>query len=105
MADQPKKKPASSKTTNDSRPNRKANKQKPEDYRSGRKEYRGSKTRKARLTPLQKALLGGGAMVSISRAVEGSVAGRWKFEPSKMPFDATQARLNRSLYPHLFDGR
>lgn len=76
MADQPKKKPAANKNSNDDRPNRKAFKQKPEDYR-GKGQYRGSKTRPTKLTEVQKALLGGGVLRNIHKPIEGSVSGRF----------------------------
>lgn len=69
MADQPKKKPASAKTRNDSRKNGKAFKTAPDAYRRPGKSYRGSHTKGNRLTELDKALLGGGAMRRIMRRI------------------------------------
>jgi hypothetical protein len=72
VSDQPKKKPISAKNRNDGRRNGKASKTRPDSKFLGRAEYRGSKTTGVRLSELQKALLGGGAMVRITKKIPGS---------------------------------
>lgn len=67
MPDQPKKKPANAVTRNADRKNGKAAKSGRDAARKWGKSYRGSHTTKARLSELEKALLGGGAMVRITR--------------------------------------
>ena len=100
---QPKKKPASNKTTNDSRPNRKAFKQKADDLRPRDRAWRGNHTRKNPLDDVQKVLLGGGMLRNVHRTHAGSIPGAWKFGGMPTgPYDPKQVEINRRLYPHLF---
>lgn len=73
MADQPKKKNTTAVTRNPNRRNGKAAKSDPGNvyYKSDRNEYRGSHVRGVRLSELEKALLGGGAMRRITRRLPG----------------------------------
>jgi hypothetical protein len=106
VADQPKKKPEKNKTMNTERSNRKASKQKPGDYRSPKKEWRGSHTRGTDLDGLQKVLMGQGLVRNISSTVDGSIQGRWTMPQTvHQPYDPATARENRRLYPHLFADR
>lgn len=105
MADQPKKKPLSSKTLNDSRHNKKAFKQDPNAFR-GRRQWRGSHTKGILLTEAQKVNLGGGLLVNTG-PVRPDLLSPWRGMdgPSNPPFDREQAKENERLYPHLFSGR
>ena len=72
MADQPKKKNPNNLVRNAERRNGKAFKADSTSKKFiGRREYRGSHTRRARLTELDKALLGGGAMKRITKRLPG----------------------------------
>ena len=103
MADQPKKKNAKDITRNDSRPNGKANKTRPDGFFKRGTSYRGSHTRRTRLSDVQKVLQGQGAFRNGGRRADGTNPKPWTL-PSKVTRPAFPENLaeNRRLYPHLF---
>jgi hypothetical protein len=43
---------------------------------------------------------------NVHRRIDGSVEGRWVLPQTVgIPYDATQVRENKRLYPHLFSGK
>jgi hypothetical protein len=106
VADQPKKKPTNNKAMNLDRGNRKASKQKPDSNRGHKQEWRGNHSRRSPQDALQRVLLGQGVLRNVHRRIDGSVEGRWVLPQTVgIPYDATQVRENKRLYPHLFSGK